>query len=117
MSDTEIQVRDREIALFESISETEKHKSDNNKEIRLAEIEMAERTAKIEIQNKAHNLEQEKDFRLTNTKRLYWILGLFFIVMLIFILFLIASGNKDLVIPILSFVAGALGGFGYGKSR
>lgn len=117
MSDTEIQVRDREMALFENISETEKHKSDNDKEIRLAEIEMAERTAKIEIQNKAHNLEQEKDFRLTNTKRLYWVLGLFFIVMLIFILFLIVSGNKDLVIPILSFVAGALGGFGYGKSR
>ncbi len=117
MSDTEIQVRDREIALFESISGAEKHKSDNNKEVRLAEIGMSERIAKIEIENKAHNLEQEKDFRLTNTKRLYWILSLFFIAMLIFIFLLIISGNKDLVIPILSFVAGALGGFGYGKSR
>ncbi|SMN00108.1 hypothetical protein SPONL_1078 [uncultured Candidatus Thioglobus sp.] len=117
MSNTEIQVNDREVVLFNSISETEKHKSDNNKEIRLAEIAMSERTAKIDIENKAHNLEQEKDFRLTNTKRLYWVLGLFFISMLIFIYFLINSGNKDLVIPILSFIAGALGGFGYGKSR
>lgn len=117
MLDTGIQTLDREIALFNTISDTEKHKSNNDKEVRLAEIAMSERTAKIEIENKSKNLEQEKDFRLTNTKRLYWVLSLLFITMLAFILFLITSGNKDLVIPILSFIVGALGGFGYGKSR
>jgi hypothetical protein len=45
--------------------------------VRLAEISMSERIAKIEIENKSHNLEQEKDFRLTNTKRLYWMTGLY----------------------------------------
>ncbi len=50
MPNTEIQtVNDREIALFNSISDTEKHKSNNDKEVRLAEINMSERTAKIEI--------------------------------------------------------------------
>lgn len=117
MSNTEIQVNDREVALFRSISDTEKHKSDNDKEVRLAEIAMSERTAKIEIENKAHTLNQEKDFRLTNSKRLYWVLSLFFVVMLIFIAFMVNSGNKDLVIPILTFGLGALGGFGYGKRR
>ncbi|CAB5496345.1 hypothetical protein THERMOT_500 [Bathymodiolus thermophilus thioautotrophic gill symbiont] len=65
MSSTEIH-NDKDIALFHAISDTEKHKSDNDKEVRLAEIAMSERTAKIEIESKAHNLEQEKDFRLTN---------------------------------------------------
>ncbi len=69
MPNTEIQVNDKEIALFSNIAETEKHKSDNDKEVRLAEIAMYERTAKIEIENKTHTLEQEKDFRLTNTKK------------------------------------------------
>ncbi len=44
-------------------------------------------------------------------------LGLSSIIMIMFIIFLITSGNKDLVVPILSFIIGALGGFGYGKSR
>jgi hypothetical protein len=106
MSNTEIQIIDREIAFLNTISDTEKHKSNNDKEVRLAEISMSERIAKIEIENKSHNLEQEKDFRLTNTKRLYWMIGLFFVTMLTFILFLMTFGNTDLVAPILSFVAG-----------
>ncbi|WP_423907775.1 hypothetical protein [Candidatus Spongiihabitans sp.] len=117
MSNTEIQVNDREIALFNSISSTEKHKSDNDRDVRLAEIAMSERTAKIEIENKAHNLEQEKDFRLTNTKRLYWMLSLVFVVIMAFIATMIVYGHKDIIIPFLTFIAGALGGFGYGKSR
>ncbi len=61
----------KEIQIFDRISAVEKHKSDNDKEVRLAEISTSERIAKVEIENKKNNLEQEKDFRLTNTKRLY----------------------------------------------
>lgn len=110
-------VNDGEIALFNSISDTEKHKSDNAKTVRLAEIDMSERIAKIEIENKAHNLEHEKDFRLTNTKRLYWMLSVLFVVIMAFITTMILYGHKDIIIPFLTFIAGALGGFGYGKNR
>jgi cell division protein FtsL len=100
MSSSEHQTNDREVALFHTISDTEKHKSDNNKEIRLAEISMSERTAKIEIENKAHNLEQEKDFRLTNTKRLYWMLILIILLLIGFIIAMTALGHKDIIIPV-----------------
>jgi cell division protein FtsL len=55
---------------------------------------MSERTAKIEIENKAHNLEQEKDFRLTNTKRLYWMLILIILLLIGFIIAMTALGLK-----------------------
>ncbi len=38
MPKSEIQINDREIALFSTISDTEKYKSDNDKEVRLAEL-------------------------------------------------------------------------------
>jgi uncharacterized membrane protein len=107
----------KEVAIFDKITQIEQHKSNNEKEIRLAEIAMSEKTAKIEIESKSRHLQEEKDFRLTNTKRLYIVLVIFFIILITFITYLINSDNKDLVIPILSFLAGALGGFGYGKSR
>ena len=53
----------KEIQLFDRISAVEKHKSDNDNKVRLAEIAMSERTAKTELETKKHGLEQEKDFR------------------------------------------------------
>ncbi len=44
-------------------------------------------------------------------------LSFVFVIVVAFVSIMIFSGNKDIVIPVLSFIAGSLGGFGYGKIR
>jgi hypothetical protein len=48
-----------------------------------------------------------------------WKILLILIILLLigFIIAMTALGHKDIIIPVLSFVAGALGGFGYGRKH
>jgi uncharacterized membrane protein YjjP (DUF1212 family) len=103
---------EKELALLQSFAETEKHKSDNQKTIELKQIESNEKIAIRDIEAKDSFY---KHIGTHNNKK-YVLIFLMFLIGIISSIFLAMNGHKDLVIPMLTFIVGSLGGYGYGKS-
>ena len=77
--------------------------------------------SKHEIDRTHESRKTELEFQERRHKRTLWLVGGFTVLAVALIVFCLVTGEKDLarylITGLLAFVTGALGGYGYGKSR